>query len=167
MTRTIAACALALGLGFAAARLTQPAPPAPPTPSSPSRAEPSAHAAAPQPREDRAAARADLDSAALRAVIRETLRQELAELERAEGAEGASPATATEPPTAAQDEAYDRGASILESARTSRQWRAADRHAMLGALAAMSIPQREQLLSQLFMMLNRGELRPVQGTPPI
>lgn len=165
MTRTIAAYALALGLGFTAARVTQPSPPPSPPP---------AHTGAPRPQEHRAQTRASLDSAALREIIRETLRQERAErgeLERGpevgEDADVAAAAAPIERPTIARDEAYDRGASILEAARTARQWRASDRHAMLGALAATSIPQREQLISRLFTMLNRGELRPVQGTPPI
>jgi hypothetical protein len=101
-------------------------------------------------------------TAALRAAVRDEIREVLTE-ER-EAAADASAAGETE---SASDEpsdesvaAAERGRAVIEAARRARRWRSEDASALQEVMASVTDDERQALLAELIPAINRGEVTP-------
>jgi hypothetical protein len=130
---------------WTAARSTVHEPSAPPVAARPDReAPPTSHVyAAPA-----------IDTDALRAMVREELRAELAT--HRDGASVDAPPTAK---TDANLQAAERGRALVEAGLARRVWTADDASRLRAAMRQMSRDDAESLLAQIVPAVNRGEVK--------
>lgn len=106
------------------------------------------------------AADAPMLRGAITAMVRETLRTELART--------AAPAVKEAPPPTPENlEAFQAGERLIQRALQGRTWTQLHREDFQRLLAQMTEEQRERALQTLLPAINRGDLQPDGAGPPL